>query len=282
MGPAQGLDRGQSRGAPPPRAHPRSLAPVGGARSGHNAAPPAGSGAGGGRKLLADHGDVLIDEVQPYIAASLAADEERQRQATNFLERSGIKRIGDKLMKAKQEYRILNNEMEELNTKRAELEKKLQAARVKIDESIPFIFISYAREDEDSARRIYNKLKREGLRVWMDKKDLLPGQNWDLEIRKAMHRSDFIILCLSRKSVSKRGYIQKEMKIAMDIFMELPRGSVFLIPVLINQCEVPDEMSMYQYIDLGRDDAMQMIFRSIAEEVGRRRGEAPTNAEAAG
>jgi tetratricopeptide (TPR) repeat protein len=34
-----------------------------------------------GRKLLADHGDVLIDDVQPYIAASLAADEERRRQA---------------------------------------------------------------------------------------------------------------------------------------------------------------------------------------------------------
>jgi hypothetical protein len=34
-----------------------------------------------GRKLLADHGDVLIEEVQPYIAASLAADEERRRQA---------------------------------------------------------------------------------------------------------------------------------------------------------------------------------------------------------
>ena len=33
-----------------------------------------------GRKLLADHGDVLIEEVQPYITASIAADEERVRQ----------------------------------------------------------------------------------------------------------------------------------------------------------------------------------------------------------
>jgi Tol biopolymer transport system component len=33
-----------------------------------------------GRKLLADHGDVLIEEVEPYIEASIAADDERQRR----------------------------------------------------------------------------------------------------------------------------------------------------------------------------------------------------------
>ena len=33
-----------------------------------------------GRQLLADHGDVLIDDVAPYIEASIAADDERRRQ----------------------------------------------------------------------------------------------------------------------------------------------------------------------------------------------------------
>lgn len=130
--------------------------------------------------------------------------------------------------------------------------------------------MSYAREDEDSAYRIYNELKTEGFNVWMDKKDLLPGQDWDYRIRKAMEKSDFIILCLSRTSVNKRGYVQREMRMAMDIFREMPSGSVFLIPVIISDCEVPNEISRYHYIYFSRDDAIQMIFRSIAEEVGRR------------
>ena len=178
--------------------------------------------------------------------------------------------MAERLIKSREEYRRLDNEMDNINRRRAELEKKLDAARAKLDESLPFIFISYAREDDGYAYSIYNRLKDEGLNTWMDKKDLLPGQDWDLQIRTVMQRSDFIILCLSQKSVTKRGYVQKEMKMAMDIFRELPSGSVFLIPVIINHCEIPDEISRYHYIDFRRDDAIHMIFRSIAEEVGRR------------
>jgi len=40
------------------------------------------------------------------------------------------------------------------------------------------IFICYAREDELSARRLFNDLKKAGLDPWLDKESLLPGQEW--------------------------------------------------------------------------------------------------------
>ena len=49
------------------------------------------------------------------------------------------------------------------------------------------VFISYAREDSDAARRLYNDLKSHGLNLWLDKECLLPGQDWRREIRKALH-----------------------------------------------------------------------------------------------
>ena len=81
MGPAQGLDRRQPRDAAPPRARPRL--PAAWEEQGRDPSLllPPGLPLEEGRKLLDDHGDVLIDEVQPYIEASLAADEARQREA---------------------------------------------------------------------------------------------------------------------------------------------------------------------------------------------------------
>jgi len=72
------------------------------------------------------------------------------------------------------------------------------------------IFISYAREDSEAAFRLYEDLKRAGLRPWLDKEDLLPGQTWDLEIRRAVKKSKYFIALFSSTSVQKRGYVHKE------------------------------------------------------------------------
>jgi TIR domain-containing protein len=66
------------------------------------------------------------------------------------------------------------------------------------------VFISYAREDSDEALRLYNDLKAHtDLRPWLDKKDLLPGQKWQLEIRNAIHNSRYFIVLFSSVSVQK-------------------------------------------------------------------------------
>ena len=52
---------------------------------------------------------------------------------------------------------------------------------------------------------------------WLDEKKLLGGQDWDLEIRRALRRSDAVVICLSQRSISKVGYVNKEIKRALDI-----------------------------------------------------------------
>jgi hypothetical protein len=50
----------------------------------------------------------------------------------------------------------------------------------------------------------------------MDKHSLKGGQNWDLEIKRALETSTIIVVFLSHRSTNKRGYAQKEIKIALD------------------------------------------------------------------
>jgi DNA-binding NarL/FixJ family response regulator len=65
------------------------------------------------------------------------------------------------------------------------------------------IFISYAKEDFPKAYAIYEILRQKEFSPWIDSENLLPGQDWQLEIEKAVEKCNFFIACLSNISVSK-------------------------------------------------------------------------------
>ncbi len=72
------------------------------------------------------------------------------------------------------------------------------------------IFISYAREDEEAALKIYGDLKSRGFKPWLDKIDLLPGEHWRSAITCAIKNSSFFLALLSTSSINKKGFVQKE------------------------------------------------------------------------
>jgi hypothetical protein len=76
----------------------------------------------------------------------------------------------------------------------------------------PKVFISYAHEDLKEVQRLYEMLKKADCSPWIDKKNLLPGQKWKYIIKKAIKSSDFFLACFSKKSVSKIGFFQTELK----------------------------------------------------------------------
>jgi hypothetical protein len=99
------------------------------------------------------------------------------------------------------------------------------------------IFISYAREDAATSVKLYNALARLGLLPWLDSEDLLPGQNWKVEIKRAVERADYFLALLSTKSLTKRGFVQRELKFALEVLDEFPEGAVYVIPVRLDECE---------------------------------------------
>lgn len=129
------------------------------------------------------------------------------------------------------------------------------------------VFISYARQDSGAASRLYDDLKAHAdLRPWLDKKDLLPGQNWNFEIRKAIKNSRYFIALFSSTSVQKRGYIQKEFKFALDVLDEFPEGEIFAIPARLDNCQIPYEKFMgIERVDLFPDwnEGVQRLLRTF-------------------
>jgi len=89
-------------------------------------------------------------------------------------------------------------------------------------------------------RELYQKLHAETwIEPWLDKAKILPGQDWRMVIEKAVEDSDVVIVCLSGQSVSKEGFVQREIKYAYDIALEKPEETIFLIPLRLDDCAVP-------------------------------------------
>ncbi|MBI2371095.1 MAG: toll/interleukin-1 receptor domain-containing protein [Deltaproteobacteria bacterium] len=109
----------------------------------------------------------------------------------------------------------------------------------------------------------------------MDKEDLLPGQWWEQEIRKALKGSEFVIIFLSTASVAKRGYVQKEFKLALDVLNEMPVGTIYVIPVRLDDCEVPDQFRPLQWCDLFEEGGFERILQAIREGMKSRREKKP-------
>lgn len=103
------------------------------------------------------------------------------------------------------------------------------------------LFLSYAREDAQAARKLYVELTARGLNVWLDQEALRPGQNWRVAVRQAIRESRYFLALLSQNSVSKVGYVQKELKDALDILEEHPITSVFIIPARLDDCTPADD-----------------------------------------
>jgi TIR domain len=116
------------------------------------------------------------------------------------------------------------------------------------------VFIAYVEEDLVAAKKLYAAFEQRGLRPWLDRKKLLPGQNWPRAIETAIQASNFFVACFSQRSTSKRGSFHSELRFALICAAQVPLDEIFFIPVRLDNCVVPRKISgKIQYVDLFPD-----------------------------
>jgi hypothetical protein len=138
------------------------------------------------------------------------------------------------------------------------------------------IFLCHASEDKAQVREVSHRLRAiDRFEPWLDEEDLLPGQEWGREIPRALQTSDFILIFFSRNSVAKRGYVQREMKLALDAWQELPEGTIHTIPVRIDDCDIPESFRRYHWANLFEPNGFERIVRAIRTELSKLQETAP-------
>ena len=133
-------------------------------------------------------------------------------------------------------------------------------------------FLSYAHEDVAVARTVYDRLCAAGVRVFFDRISLVAVAPWKLVIPKAIRQSKTFIVLLSRASVRKTGYIQDEIREALDYVRSLPPDRIFVIPLRLEPCE-PRHPALLQYtwVDLfdGFEEAIIRLLRVVRPRAAR-------------
>lgn len=127
------------------------------------------------------------------------------------------------------------------------------------------IFLCHAQEDKPAVRDLYDKLRADGLNPWLDERDIAPGVEWDPEIRRVIKYSTYFVALLSTDSVNKRGYLQKEIVRALSAAEEMPEGKVYIIPVRLDDCTIPDRLSQWQSVDLFHPDGYPRLRTTLGE-----------------
>lgn len=143
------------------------------------------------------------------------------------------------------------------------------------------IFLCHSSQDKEQVRLLYNRLAADGLKVWMDERQILPGENWDSVIMSSLSGIEVVIVCLSRRPIDGGSYFLREIKFALDLAAGKPPDSIFIIPLKLEACDLPEILAQFQAVDFYHEDGYERLKKSLKKEAariaGRKRADAARN-----
>ena len=104
------------------------------------------------------------------------------------------------------------------------------------------VFLSYASQDAEAAKRVCDALRAAGIEVWFDQSELRGGDAWDVAIRRQIKTCALFIPVISRNTHARdEGYFRLEWKLAVDRSHLMSGNRAFLVPVAIDDTPDSDE-----------------------------------------
>jgi len=147
------------------------------------------------------------------------------------------------------------------------------------------VFLSYASQDAEAARRICEALRSAGIEVWFDQSELRGGDAWDHSIRKQIKNCALFMPVISHATHDRReGYFRLEWKLAVDRSHLMDAEMAFLLPVVIDDTRddderVPERFRELQWTRLPGGETppafVERVARLLSPEPGEEIGPSP-------
>src|SRR5471032_900863 len=118
------------------------------------------------------------------------------------------------------------------------------------------VFLSYASQDAEAAKRICEALRAGGVEVWFDQNELVGGDAWDAKIRGQIGSCALFVPLISANTQARQeGYFRLEWKLAEDRSHLMAKGKAFIVPVSVDGTSergalVPDAFTAVQWTKL--------------------------------
>ncbi|MBI2813053.1 MAG: TIR domain-containing protein [Opitutae bacterium] len=144
-----------------------------------------------------------------------------------------------------------------------------------MSDSAKAVFLSYASQDAEAARRIAEALRAAGIEVWFDQSELVGGDAWDAKIRRQIAECALFTPVISANTQARReGYFRLEWKLAAQRTHMIADGTPFLLPVVIDATRdaaalVPPEFSTVQWIRLPSGETPEKFCERVKKLLGQ-------------
>jgi TolB-like protein/Tfp pilus assembly protein PilF len=131
------------------------------------------------------------------------------------------------------------------------------------------VFLSYASQDAEAARRICDALRAVGLDVWFDQSALRGGDSWDASIRQQIKACAlFVPIISSNTQAREEGYFRREWNLAASRTLDMAEDKAFLLPVVIDatldaKARVPEKFREVQWTHLPGGAAPQAFAERV-------------------
>ncbi|MDP3069482.1 MAG: TIR domain-containing protein [Opitutaceae bacterium] len=106
------------------------------------------------------------------------------------------------------------------------------------------VFLSYASQDAEAAKRIAEALRAASVEVWFDVEGgLETGDEWDQKIRRQIKECVLFIAVISQNTQARHeGYFRIEWELAAQRAMGFASGVAFILPVVIDDTREPEAL----------------------------------------
>lgn len=112
------------------------------------------------------------------------------------------------------------------------------------------VFLAHSKPDKPIVREYYELLRLDGFVPWFDERNLIAGQDWECEVRKSIETCHAFVVFLTLESVTRAGYVHRELGAAIDIAEQQPENSIFIIPMRFQGCEVPSRLRHLHWLEV--------------------------------
>ncbi len=126
------------------------------------------------------------------------------------------------------------------------------------------IFISYSHADKTFVDKLALKLVKHDAHVWVDTWELNVGDSILNRVQEAIRDSSALLIVLSKASVASE-WCKKEL--SAGLMRELDEKRVVVLPVLVEDCEIPVFLRKKMYADFRKD--FKSGLKALLEAVAR-------------
>src|SRR5690349_11845449 len=144
------------------------------------------------------------------------------------------------------------------------------------------VFLSYASQDAEAAKKVCDALREAGVEVWFDQSELVGGDAWDAKIKKQIRECTLFVPIISPATNARaEGYFRREWKQAVERTHDMADDVPFLFPIVIGDitdatARVPDKFRDVQWTRLKLEETPGGLATRIARLLSGEQGAGST------